>query len=61
MIPILDFQRLTPAEMMNRDIQAEADVSAAVDAILEDVRQNGDQALRRDTRRRSGRRRAPPP
>ena len=35
MIPILDFQRLTPAEMMNRDIQAEADVSAAVDAILE--------------------------
>ena len=54
MIPILDFQRLTPAEMMNRDIQAEADVSAAVDAILEDVRQNGDQALRRYTRQLDG-------
>lgn len=54
MIPILDFQRLTPAEMMNRDIQAEADVSAAVDAILEDVRQHGDQALRRYTRQLDG-------
>ncbi|MCI6567475.1 MAG: histidinol dehydrogenase [Dysosmobacter sp.] len=47
MIRILDFNVLRPQDILNRDIRAEEDVSAAVDAILADVRQNGDAALRR--------------
>lgn len=47
MIRILDFNALRPQDILNRDIRAEEDVSAAVDAILADVRQNGDAALRR--------------
>ena len=47
MIRILDFNVLRPQDILNRDIRAEEDVSAAVDAILADVRQNGDEALRR--------------
>ena len=47
MIRILDFNALRPQDILNRDIRAEEDVSAAVDAILADVRQNGDEALRR--------------
>ena len=47
MIRILDFNALRPQDIPNRDIRAEEDVSAAVDAILADVRQNGDAALRR--------------
>ena len=34
-------------EILNRDIRQEKDVDAIVEAILEDVRQNGDEALRR--------------
>ena len=34
MIPILQFDRLAPEDILNRDIQAEEDVSAAVDAVL---------------------------
>ena len=47
MIRILDFNALRPQDILNRDIRAEEDVSAAVDAILADVRQNGDAALLR--------------
>ena len=45
MIRIYDFERLTPQEILNRDIQAEENVSAAVDAVLADVKENGDAAL----------------
>ena len=39
---------------MNRDIQAEEDVSAAVDEIIREVRRRGDEALRDYTRRFDG-------
>ena len=45
MIRIYDFEKLTPQEILNRDIQAEENVSAAVDAVLADVKENGDAAL----------------
>lgn len=45
MIPIYDFDKLTPEQMLNRDIRAEENVEAAVKAILAEVRQSGDQAL----------------
>ena len=45
MIPIYDFDKLTPEQMLNRDIRAEENVEAAVKAILAEVRQGGDQAL----------------
>ena len=51
---ILDFDSLRPAEFLNRDIQAEEDVSAAVDAVIADVRKRGDAALRDCTRRFDG-------
>ena len=54
MIPIYNFDRLKPEEMLNRDIRAEEDVSAAVDAILADVRENGDAALLRYARQFDG-------
>ena len=54
MIKILDFDSLAPAEFLNRDIQAEEDVSAAVDAIIAEVRKRGDAALRDYTRRFDG-------
>ena len=44
MIRILDFDQLAPEEFLNRDIQAEEDVSAAVDEILANVRRRGDGA-----------------
>lgn len=47
MIRIFEFDQLSPQEILNRDIQAEQDVSDAVDAILADIRDNGDDALRR--------------
>ena len=34
MIPILEFDALAPEQILNRDIQAEENVSAAVDAVL---------------------------
>ena len=45
MIPILKLEDLTPEQILNRDIQAEENVSAAVDAVIANVRQNGDAAL----------------
>lgn len=54
MIRILDFSALEPKDFLNRDIRAEADVSAAVDAILRDVRERGDAALRDYTKRFDG-------
>lgn len=51
---ILDFDALAPEDFLNRDIQAEEDVSAAVDEILQEVRTRGDAALRDYTRRFDG-------
>ncbi len=46
MIRIYEFDALKPEEILNRDIRAEADVEATVDAIIADVRARGDDALR---------------
>ncbi|MGI5954723.1 histidinol dehydrogenase [Dysosmobacter sp.] len=54
MIPIYNFADLSPDQILNRDIQAEADVGAAVDEILSGVREGGDEALRAYTRRFDG-------
>ena len=54
MMRILDFDSLSPEEFLNRDIQAEEDVSAAVDEIIAGVRERGDEALRDYTRRFDG-------
>ena len=45
MIPILKLKDLTQEQILNRDIRAEENVSAAVDAVIEAVRKNGDAAL----------------
>ena len=45
MIPILKLKDLFEEQILNRDIQAEENVSAAVDAVIEAVRKNGDTAL----------------
>ena len=45
MMRIFDFDALSPEQILNRNIQAEENVSAAVDAVLADVRTNGDAAL----------------
>lgn len=54
MIRILDWESIRPEEILNRDIRAEDDVSAAVDAVIADVRKNGDAALLRYTERFDG-------
>ena len=54
MMRILDFDSLSPEAFLNRDIQAEEDVSAAVDEILREVRERGDAALRDYTKRFNG-------
>ena len=54
MIRILDWETIRPEEILNRDIRAEADVGAAVDAVIADVRKNGDAALLRYTERFDG-------
>ena len=54
MMRILDFDGLRPEELLNRNIQAEEDVSAAVDEIIREVRERGDAALRDYTRRFDG-------
>lgn len=54
MMDILDFDALAPEDFLNRDIQAEEDVSAAVDEIIARVRTDGDDALREYTRRFDG-------
>ena len=46
MIPIERVEKLDPARLLRRDAQAEADVSAAVDDVIETVRTRGDEALR---------------
>ena len=51
---ILDFDSLAPEDILNRDIRAEEDVSAAVDEIIARVRKDGDAALREYTRRFDG-------
>ena len=45
MIRLYDFDKVKPEEILNRDIRAEADVEATVDAIIADVRARGDAAL----------------
>ena len=40
MMRILDFDSLSPEAFLNRDIQAEEDVSAAVDEIIREVRRD---------------------
>ena len=54
MMRILDFDSLSPEAFLNRDIQAEENVSAAVDAVIQEVRRRGDAALRDYTRRFDG-------
>ena len=54
MIPILEFDKLAPEDILNRDIQAEENVSAAVDAVLAEVKANGDGALKAYTKRFDG-------
>ena len=54
MIPILDFDKLSPQDILNRDIQAEENVSAAVDAVLAEVKAQGDAALKAYTARFDG-------
>ena len=54
MMRIYELETLAPEEILNRDIRAEAEVDAAVDAILEDVRLHGDGAMRRYTRELDG-------
>ena len=54
MIRIYEFDKLSPEEILNRDIQAEEDVSAAVDAVLAEVRAKGDAALFAYTERFDG-------
>ena len=51
MIPILEFDKLAPEDILNRDIQAEENVSAAVDAVLAEVKAQGDAALKAYTAR----------
>ncbi len=46
MIRIIPFDTLKPEQILNRDIRAEADVEATVDAIIADVRARGDDALK---------------
>ena len=46
MIRVFEFDQLSPAEILNRDIQAEENVSAAVDTVLAEVRTRGDAALK---------------
>lgn len=54
MIPILEFDKLAPEDILNRDIRAETNVDAAVDAVLAEVRAKGDAALKAYTKRFDG-------
>ena len=54
MIPILKLKELTEEQILNRDIRAEENVSAAVDAVIDNVRKNGDAALLEYTERFDG-------
>jgi histidinol dehydrogenase len=54
MMRIFEFDKLTPEEILNRDIQAEENVSAAVDAVLANVKAGGDKALKAYTKQFDG-------
>ena len=54
MIPILEFDKLSPGDILNRDIQASENVDAAVEAVLAEVREKGDAALRAYTKQFDG-------
>ena len=54
MIPILEFEGLRPEQILSRDIQAEEDVSRAVDEVIAAVRRGGDKALLDYTKRFDG-------
>ena len=54
MIPILKLKDLSEEQILNRDIQAEENVSAAVDAVIAAVRQQGDKALKEYTKQFDG-------
>ena len=41
MIPILQFNELSPEDILNRDIRQETGVDEAVDAVLAAVRERG--------------------
>ena len=45
MIRILDFDKVKPEEILNRDLRAEKNVEDVVDAIIAEVRARGDAAL----------------
>ena len=47
MIRLFDFDKVPVSEILNRAILAEENIDEAVDAILSEVRQNGDAALRK--------------
>lgn len=47
MIKLYEFDKINLRDILNRDIRAEEDVNAAVDAILAEVRSHGDAALLR--------------
>lgn len=51
---IYEFDQLTPETILNRNIQAEENVDAAVDEVLAAVRTNGDVALREYTKKFDG-------
>jgi len=53
-ISIYEFDTLTPERILTRKIQEEENVSASVDAVIADVRKNGDAALRAYTKRFDG-------
>ena len=54
MIPILNLKDLAEEQILNRDIRAEENVSAAVDAVIANVRKNGDAALLKYTEKFDG-------
>ena len=54
MMTIYEFDQLSPEKILNRDIQAEENVSAAVDAVLAEVKARGDAALKGYTQRFDG-------
>ncbi len=54
MIKLYRFEDLSPDQILNRDLRAEKDVEAVVDAIIADVRARGDAALRDYARKFDG-------
>jgi len=51
MIPIYDFDTITPEQLLNRIPEEQEDVGAAVDEVITAVRDRGDAALREYTKR----------